>query len=308
MLALGSLPIWRALCLRTGLVDDPGHRKIHGTPMPLAGGLAVFGAITLVLAAGWGMSLFGGGGSGDGRSLRYGLSRRGVELGVLWLGSGGMLCLGWLDDRHELKALPKFLGQFVVALLVAFSGVRITLFVHNELFSYAVTVLWILTLVNALNFMDNMNGLCAGVGAASAIGFAANAAASGQYLNASLALTVAGALAGFLPHNFPNARSFLGDSGSHLVGYWLAVLAILPHFYREGGGSQWAVLRPLLVLAVPLTDMAWVVGLRTLAGKPFWIGDTNHLSHRLVRAGMTRAGAVLLIWLFCLLCTAASLL
>jgi UDP-GlcNAc:undecaprenyl-phosphate GlcNAc-1-phosphate transferase len=106
-----------------------------------------------------------------------------------------------------------------------------------------------------------------------------------------------GALLGFLPFNYPRAKTFLGDAGSHLTGYWLAVLAILPHFYSRTSPNVWAVMSPLLILAVPLADMAWVVALRTLKGQPFYIGDTNHLSHRLVRAGWTKSRAVASIWL-----------
>jgi UDP-GlcNAc:undecaprenyl-phosphate GlcNAc-1-phosphate transferase len=104
-------------------------------------------------------------------------------------------------------------------------------------------------------------------------------------------------LLGFLPHNFPVARAFLGDAGSHLTGFLLAILAILPHFHTPTQPRRLAVLTPLLVLALPLTDLARVVLLRTRAGRPFWIGDTNHLSHRLVRAGLSKARAVLIIWL-----------
>jgi UDP-GlcNAc:undecaprenyl-phosphate GlcNAc-1-phosphate transferase len=119
----------------------------------------------------------------------------------------------------------------------------------------------------------------------------------GQYLVAILGLLVCGALLGFLPHNFPKATAFLGDAGSHLVGYLLAVMAILPHFYNRQNPRPWAVLTPLLVLAVPLADLIWVVILRWHMGKPFYIGDNNHLSHRLVRRGYSRPSAVLLIWL-----------
>jgi UDP-GlcNAc:undecaprenyl-phosphate GlcNAc-1-phosphate transferase len=157
--------------------------------------------------------------------------------------------------------------------------------------------LWILTVTNAFNFLDNMNGLCAGVGAVGALCFAWKAAAAGQYLVALLAFLVVGALAGFLPYNFPRASVFLGDSGSHLVGYWLAVLAILPHFYSAENPHTLAVLNPLLILAVPLGDLAWVVGLRWRSGRPFYVGDTNHLSHRLVRRGLSPTRAVLVLWL-----------
>jgi UDP-GlcNAc:undecaprenyl-phosphate GlcNAc-1-phosphate transferase len=208
-----------------------------------------------------------------------------------------MLGLGLLDDKLELGPKPKFIGQFLAALLVAASGARISLFVPNVLFHYLITILWILTMVNAFNFMDNMNGLCAGLGAIGSWHFAIIAAVQGQYLVGLIAFLIFGALIGFLPFNFPRARAFLGDAGSHLVGYLLAVLAILPHFYTARHPHRWAVMIPLLVLAVPLLDLLWVVLLRWRKGQPFYVGDTNHLSHRLVRLGLTRVQAVAVIWL-----------
>jgi UDP-GlcNAc:undecaprenyl-phosphate GlcNAc-1-phosphate transferase len=202
----------------------------------------------------------------------------------------------------------KFTGQLLIAVLIAAAGVRITLFVPNVSFHYAVTILWLLTVINAFNFMDNMNGLCAGLGVIGAGLFAIIAAMQGQYLVGLIAFLTCGSLLGFLPHNFPKARAFLGDSGSHLVGYLLAVLAILPHFYHEDQPRRVAVLTPLLVLAVPLADLAWVVILRTRLGKPFYLGDTNHLSHRLVRSGLKRSAAVILIWLLAAAIGALALL
>src|SRR5262249_18459394 len=149
----------------------------------------------------------------------------------------------------------------------------------------------------ALNFLDNMNGLCAGLGAIGTGCFAVLAAADNQYLVAMFACLTCGALLGFLPYNFPRASAFLGDSGSHLVGYLLSVLAILPHFSTPRHPRPWAVLIPLLVLAVPLVDLVWVVCLRWRMGKPIYLGDTNHLSHRLVRLGLSRFQSVILIWL-----------
>ena len=308
-----SLPLWRRWCLRVGHVDEPGHRKIHSEPIPLAGGLAVITGILLpALVAAlflWAQARasFRPGTPPAGTLLgldpttafllRHGLDRRALELGGILLGGLGMLLVGWFDDRYELQPLAKFAGQLVIAFFVAASGVRITLFVHNLLFSYAVTVLWILTVINAFNFMDNMNGLCAGLGAIGAWHFAAVAAGEGQYLVALIAALTFGALVGFLPYNFPNARAFLGDAGSHLVGYLLAVLAILPHFYNRLHPRKWAVLIPLFVLALPLLDLARVVLLRWRAGRPFYVGDTNHLSHRLVRAGLSQTQVVLLLWL-----------
>ena len=295
--AFATLPLWRRWCLRTGLVDDPGHRKIHAAPIPLAGGLAVLtGLILPLLAAALLLQLNPTQMTGA-APLIHGLNRRALQLFAILLGAVGVTALGWLDDKHELRALPKFAGQLLIAAVLCSAGVRITLFVPNLIFSYVVTMLWLLTIINAFNFMDNMNGLCAGLGAIGAWHFGAIAAADGQYLVALIALLACGALLGFLPHNFPNARAFLGDAGSHLTGYLLAVLAILPHFYTAQRPRPLAVLTPLVVLAVPLLDLAWVVILRWRMGQPFYVGDTNHLSHRLVRAGLSKTTAVLLIWL-----------
>jgi UDP-GlcNAc:undecaprenyl-phosphate GlcNAc-1-phosphate transferase len=180
--------------------------------------------------------------------------------------------------------------------------------VESHLFSFAVTVLWILTLTNAINFMDNMNGLCAGIGLIAAWTFGWLAAQMGQYLVATLGFLIAGALVGFLPHNFPKARAFLGDSGSHLIGYLLAVLAILPHFHTAEAPRRAAVLIPLLVLAVPLLDLLSVVIIRLRAGRPFYVGDTNHFSHRLVRGGLSRTTAALLLMFLSSLAGATALL
>src|SRR5439155_42527 len=139
--------------------------------------------------------------------LKFGLGRRALELAGIFLGALGMLVVGVLDDKHELRPRAKFAGQFLVAVLVAAVGARITIFVPNLVFSYAITILWILTVINAFNFMDNMNGLCAGLGAIGAFLFGVIAAASGQYLVALMALLMCGALVGFLPHNFPDARA-----------------------------------------------------------------------------------------------------
>lgn len=308
-----TVPLWRRWALRTGLVDEPGARKIHGQAIPLAGGLAVMtgvlvpvllGSIAVWLQnpgpvnAAWhpalGLELFD---PGTLFLLKHGLGRRAFELAGIFLGAIGMVALGVFDDKHELKPRTKFVGQLLIATLVAASGARITLFIPNLIFSYAITILWILTVINAFNFMDNMNGLCAGLGAIAAWYFALIAAGDGQYLVALIAFLTFGALLGFLPYNFPQARVFIGDAGSHLVGYLLAVLAILPHFYTVRHPRRLAVLIPLFVLAVPLIDLVWVVLLRWRIGQPFYQGDTNHLSHRLVRLGLSQTRAVLLIWL-----------
>ena len=299
LVSAGSLPLWRRWCRRRGWVDDPGHRKIHHVPVPLAGGFAVFTGMAAVLVAAVLAIAFQWMPAEPLAKLSYGLGRRAVELTTLLLGAVGMLALGGWDDRRELSPRVKFAGQCLIALAVSLSGVRITLFVPSLLFSHVVTVLWILTVTNAFNINDNMNGLCAGLGAIASGWIAFHAAREGQYLVASMALLVLGSLLGFLPYNYPKASVFLGDAGSHLVGYLMSVLAVLPHFYspKQLEPSRWAVLCPLLILAVPLADLVSVVWIRTRLGRPFWIGDTNHFSHRLTRAGLGRSEAVLVLWL-----------
>lgn len=313
--SLLSLPFWRRFCVRVGLVDDPGHRKIHHVPVPLAGGLAVLTGLFAPLMIGVLLLQFDllpkmlstqplarhGTGPFAGFTLAELLDpvvqRRGLQVLVLFLGALGMGALGFLDDKYELPPSRKFAGQLLFGLLTAAAGIRITLFVHNIYFSYAVTILWILTVTNAMNFMDNMNGLCAGLGAVAAWLIGLQGMIHVHYLVATIGFLMLGALLGFLPYNFPRATAFLGDTGSHVIGYLLAILTILPHYYSALNPHPWAVLSPLLILAVPLGDLVWVVYLRWRMGKPFYIGDTNHLSHRLVRRGLTPTLSVMLILL-----------
>jgi UDP-GlcNAc:undecaprenyl-phosphate/decaprenyl-phosphate GlcNAc-1-phosphate transferase len=305
LVTAGAMPLWMRVCRRWGLVDDPGHRKIHSEPILLAGGLSVLTGLLLpILAA----ALWTWLGHVPAEALRHGLARRGAQLSAILLGAVAMALLGLADDKWELPPGRKFLGQFLIALLVAISGVRITLFVPNLPFSFFLTILWILTITNAVNFLDNMNGLSSGVAMLGAWAFGWTAAIQGQYLVALIAFLACGAVAGFLPYNFPKARVFLGDSGSHLLGFLLAVLAILPHFYSAGKAHRWAVLSPLLILAVPLLDLSWVVLYRTVHKRPFYVGDTNHLSHKLVRAGLTKTDAVLVLWLLTLLGSISALI
>ncbi|HNQ74484.1 MAG TPA: MraY family glycosyltransferase [Verrucomicrobiota bacterium] len=305
--AFFSLPLWRIWCARNGLMDDPGHRKIHTAPIPLAGGVTVLTALLLPLAIAIVLLKLGWLGEASTAPLLHGFAKRAGQLTGIVLGAFGMTVVGLLDDRLELPPAQKFIAQLGIAGMVAAAGVRITLFVPAPVFSYAITILWLLIVVNAFNFMDNMNGLCGGLGAIGAAWFGGLAAYHGQYLVALLAFLTLGALGGFLPHNFPRARAFLGDSGSHLVGFLLAIMAVLPHFHSEKHPQPLAVLVPLFVLAVPLGDLAWVVILRLRLGKPFYIGDTNHLSHRLVRAGLSNTAAVLLIWLLAVVIAGGSL-
>lgn len=293
-----TLPLWSRLCGRLGLIDDPGGRKLHPHPIPLAGGPAALSGTAIALLA----------------ALELCPALRELVLAdirmwfTVWAGAVLMTGVGALDDQQVLRPAPKFALQLAVALAVAAAGLRITLFLPHPVLHYALTAVWFLAVINAFNFMDNMNGLCSGLGIIAATAFALAAHRHGQYPEMLFSLVIGAALLGFLPANYPRARAFLGDAGSHLVGYAMAVLAILPSFHTSTDPRPLAVLTPLLVLAVPLADMAWMVATRSLAGQPFYVGDTNHLSHRLVRRGLSPPVAVALIWLMGLGTAALALL
>jgi len=296
-----AMPVCIKLCEKLDLVDDPGGRKTHSRPTPLAGGLGVFSGIVLACTVGvvvWMLHLFD---TTANSRMEYGVSHRLGQLIVIASGALAMLSLGLVDDRYELSAGVKLFGQFVIGFLVAAAGIRITLFVPSLVFSYFITILWIVTLVNAFNFIDNMNGLCGGLTALASLLFALSAARRGDYLVSGLGFLFAGTLAGFLPFNFPRSQAFLGDSGSHLAGFMVSILSILPHYYSQKHQYPIAVLAPLFILAIPLLDMAQVVMFRVLRGQPFYHGDTNHISHRLVARGYTPQKAVVLIWATALL-------
>jgi len=284
--AFALTPLARAASRRLDFVDDPGHRKIHAEPMALLGGVAVFVAVVVgVLSAG-----------------PDALAQDGRRLAGILLGAAMALALGLVDDRRDLKAAPKLAGQLLIALVAVAGGLRVTLFIPVPALQWLLTVLWLVTVMNALNFMDNMDGLCSGVGAICALIFGGIALAHEQPLAATLAAATAGALLGFLPWNFPRARIFLGDSGSHLVGFLLGALALLPHYYlhRDPSPTLLPVLIPLIVLALPLFDLVAVMWQRWRRGAPVYIGDTNHISHRFVRLGLSRVAAVTVLYLLTL--------
>lgn len=303
-LALLFSPLCERLSFQWKFLDEPDQeRKLHGRAMPLLGGFAVCGAFVLNILLNYFvlMPLLSRWAPEDLRLHVPGAYSVCPKLLVLLAGGAAMLALGAYDDRHELKPLPKLIGQLLIAALVWLAGIRITLFIPSQFVSFVLTVLWIGTVTNAMNFLDNMDGLCAGVGLVCATLFAFIAGVQHQYFVCLLALALAGALLGFLPHNFKPARIFLGDSGSHFIGYMLAVLPVLTTFYREKTApTHLPVLIPLLVLAVPLADMALVCWMRWRRGQPLTSGDTTHISHRLVKLGLPESWAVTLICLITL--------
>lgn len=296
LLALVLTPLCCKLSVKWGYLDDPGGRKIHVAPIPLLGGFGVFWAFVLTVLIGFFGLLWFGPDWGLG-AFTEGAKKVAPKLFVILFGGLFMVALGMRDDKQDLHAGTKLAGQIVVALFVALAGMRIQLFIDNVFLSYLITVLWIITVTNALNFLDNMDGLCGGVGFICAAFFGLIAAINGQFFVCVLATAFCGALLGFLPYNFKPARIFLGDSGSHFVGYMLAILTILATFYAGNRPTALSVIIPLIVLSVPLFDMLAVSVIRSVNGKPIYKGDVNHISHRLVRAGLPQHVAVWVVYL-----------
>jgi UDP-GlcNAc:undecaprenyl-phosphate/decaprenyl-phosphate GlcNAc-1-phosphate transferase len=170
-------------------------------------------------------------------------------------------------------------------------------------------VVWIAVMTNALNFLDNMDGLSAGVAGICAAGLAVCGLMAGQMLVPALALALLGACVGFLGHNFPPARVFMGDAGSLVLGYWLGVVSILTTYWESGQtAAPYALAMPLVILAIPLYDFASVVLIRLAEGRNPLKGDQRHFSHRLVDRGLSRRAAVLTIYLATATCAVSATL
>lgn len=286
----------RRLAPRVGLVDVPGGRKAHRAPTPLGGGLAIWLALTVVFGAG--QAVIGPGRGWLPSELAEhaaGLSERAPTLWLLFgLGTAVML-MGLADDARGLGWRVRLAAQFGLATAFVVFGARATLFppFSEPLVSGAITVLWIVGLTNSFNFLDNMDGLAAGVAlTASALLAAAQIMVGGLFVPAAL-VALTGALCGFLLYNKPPARMFMGDAGSNLIGFLLAGLCVLGTFARvERDDAPYAVLTPLLVMAVPLYDTFSVILIRLREGRSPFQADRRHFSHRLVARGLTPPGAV----------------
>ncbi|RLS28176.1 MAG: undecaprenyl/decaprenyl-phosphate alpha-N-acetylglucosaminyl 1-phosphate transferase [Planctomycetota bacterium] len=229
-----------------------------------------------------------------------------ILAGAVWL-----LLIGMWDDRKPMRAAPKLLLQFIPAIVIVwrFDIRLLTMLDHygpeGKALSVFLGVIWIVAMINAMNFLDNMDGLASGVGMIASLLFATAAFMVHQWFIASMFSLLAGSLAGFLLFNFfpkNGAKIFLGDGGSQPLGFLLAVLAIRTTFVNpdqaeyELGTHWWGILAPLIILAIPIYDMIATSMIRLRLGHSPWIGDQRHLSHRLVERGFSTRAAVLIIW------------
>jgi len=313
VLSSGLTPAIRQVALALKVLDYPGGHKRHREPKPLLGGVALF--LTLLATVGGHLLAL--------PALRQealvrrlfpevlatfetlGLVR--PTLGMILLGSLVVLATGLVDDLSgpRFPAWGKVIGQVIAAALVVAIGVRISLLGAHPWVAALATLLWIVGITNAFNLLDNMDGLATGVALICSFLLWLIVTSLGEFFIGSFLAALMGALAGFLMHNFPPARIFLGDAGSLLIGYLIGVITVLASYVapEEKVRNEWfAPLMPVVVLGLPLYDMASVIWIRWREGRPIYQGDRSHLSHRLVELGMTEREAVGTIYLltFCL--------
>ncbi len=311
--SLVCVPIIRALAPVLGLVDHPGHRKVHSNPTPMGGGIAVaFGIIVpifliLMLPSSTAKHLVGL------ESMMAALQADELQfrqVAAILAGGTVLFIVGLADDRWNLPWKIRLVAQLGVACGVTAMGVQATVFVSQPWIGFAITVLWIVVLTNAMNFLDNMDALSAGIGLIACLLFAGillTLVATPHWAVAFGLLITAGSLGGFLVWNRPPASIFMGDCGSNLIGSILATLTVSGTFYQSSG-SRHVILAPLCVLAVPLYDFCTVILIRLRQGRSPFHGDKSHFSHRLVDIGFKPAHAVMTIHLATLMTGLGGLL
>lgn len=255
----------RKAALQLGIVDRPdGNLKQHKNTIPYLGGIAVFAAFLLTVGV---LTDF----------------KDGETLGLLLSGSIALL-VGLIDDFGVLTPSQKMLGQALAALVLIKSGTFIKLVFLPIWIAVPLTILWILTITNAFNIIDIMDGLASGVAAVAAISIAAANHMAGRESQAFLAVVLAGAAIGFLRHNFHPARIFLGDAGSMFVGFMLAALSMNAGYTRV---NLLATISPVFILGIPIFDLMLVMFIRWRGGIPMSKGSPDHFALRLRRCNLS---------------------
>lgn len=278
-----TMPL-RALALRVGMVDLPGPRKVHVTPIPLLGGLAIYAAVWIAIVA-----VF------DGPAR--------AQVGGIFAGATLVIAVGVLDDRgwlhHQIKL---FVAMPLAALILLVSGIQAHVFsvvvggAAGWFLDAALTVLWVVGITASFSILDHMDGLCAGVAAMASIFFALLAYLNGQTLVTVLAASVLGAASGFLRWNFKPAKIFMGDAGAMFLGFLMATLGLKLRLAHDNHLAAWVV--PLLILGVPVLDTTLVSISRVRRGLlPFASPGKDHAAHRLANLGLGQCGAVLVMYL-----------
>lgn len=280
-------PLVIKLAYRVGAIDVPkDNRRVHKVPIPRLGGVAIFiGFMAAVL-------------------VNFRMDSR--LIGIL-IGAFIIVTMGYFDDIKPLSAKVKLLVQLIAAGIVIYSGVKVE-FVTNPLsyifedvnkyiflgnWSYVLTLFWIVGVTNAINLIDGLDGLAAGISTISALTLAAVGFFLDQSYIAVLAATLAGATIGFLPYNFNPAKIFMGDTGSLFLGYMLSVLSIMGVLKSAAALS---ILVPIFAIGLPIFDTFMAIIRRALSGKSLMEADKGHLHHKLLDIGLSQKQAVLTLY------------
>ena len=293
-----ATPLVRSFALKRGLVDFPGGRKVHTTPIPRLGGVAIFAGVMAAIAVealgetfgGWGGMIVGGGTA----QVRI--------LGVL-AGLAIIFAVGLVDDLRTLSPGTKFLGQIVAAGIVVGSGLKIVYvgdpfaggLVELGLLSIPITMLYIVGFTNVINLIDGLDGLAAGVSAIAAASLLVLAAQGNRLDAAALAVAVIGACVGFLRYNSNPASIFMGDSGALFLGFTLATISLMG-VMKSSAAIALAV--PLLIIGVPIFDTASAIVRRVLHRRPIQEADKGHIHHRLLGRGFNQRQTVFVIYVW----------
>ena len=270
----------KKLAIKVGAVDKPNARKVHTHAIPRLGGLAIYvGFMAAVL---------------------FCVPVRHELLGLL-LGCTAIVALGIWDDICNIPAKVKLVGQIVAACIPIAFGIQIewltnpfgTLIVLPELVAIPVTIFWIIGFTNTVNLIDGLDGLAAGVSFIASVSMFLLAYTMNQYLPAMIIVAMAGAALGFLQYNFNPAKIFMGDTGSMLLGYTMAVAAVLGLVKTA---ATIALVVPLIALGLPILDTLFAIIRRKMSGVPIFQPDKGHLHHRLLALGMSQKQAVLIMY------------
>jgi UDP-GlcNAc:undecaprenyl-phosphate GlcNAc-1-phosphate transferase len=274
--AAAATPVVRALARRFGAVAMPRNDRWHRKPTAMMGGIAIFAAVMATLP---------------------GLVQLSTEVWVVLGASTLLFTVGLIDDFVKIKPYQKLIGQLIGVALVMYFGLLLP-WTDSAAVNMMITLVWLIGITNAVNMLDNMDGLSAGIAAIAAIFLGINFAINGQFNEALMLAGFAGALLGFLIYNHTPASIFMGDCGSMFVGFFLATTALMS---RGGGGGRSrsivAVLAvPVLVLLVPIFDTTFVTLMRKMAGRAASQGGRDHTSHRLVALGLSEKHAVWMLY------------
>jgi UDP-GlcNAc:undecaprenyl-phosphate/decaprenyl-phosphate GlcNAc-1-phosphate transferase len=303
LLGIILTPVFRKLALITNFVDKPAiqKHKAHEKTTPLLGGLAMCSAWLITLLIGYFSPIFLAKHNFpiDVINTLKGVFEVRPRLLAIIIGAVLITILGLLDDKFNMSAKVKLAGQMVISAFAVYYGeFRISLFILDPVLSFSVTTLWILIIINAINFFDNMDGLAIGIAAIAFAFFALTAILHNNYFVACLSVTSLGVAISFWFYNHSPATIFMGDSGSHFLGYTLGISGAMTTYYKTTlAASPLAVLIPVFILAIPLFDFISVIIIRLVIKKPIYIGDNNHLSHRFNKMGMSRKNAVFMVHL-----------